>query len=217
MLKFYEERNRIEVGVDEVGRGCLAGRVYAAAVVWPNHIEDFDHTIIKDSKKLSDKKKLIAKDYIEENAIDFATAWVDEKTIDRINILQASQRAMHLAIDKLNVIPEYILVDGNYFKPYMDRNDDFVSFDCIPRGDNAYISIAAASVLAKVERDQYIVDLVKENPQYEKYGWVRNKSYGTKEHMEAIKKYGVTPHHRLSFGICKRYQNKNKNNFFKII
>ena len=215
MLKFYEERNRIEVGVDEVGRGCLAGRVYASAVVWPNHIEDFDHTIIKDSKKLSDKKKLIAKDYIEENAIDFATAWVDEKTIDRINILQASQRAMHLAIDKLNVIPDYILVDGNYFKPYMDRNDDFVSFDCIPKGDNAYISIAAASVLAKVERDQYIVDLVKENPQYEKYGWVRNKSYGTKEHMVAIKKYGITPHHRLSFGICKQYQNKNK--FFKII
>ena len=130
--------------------------------------------------------------------------------VDKINILQASQRAMHLAIDKLNVIPEYILVDGNYFKPYMDRNEDYVSFDCIPKGDNAYISIAAASVLAKVERDQYIVDLVKENPQYEKYGWVRNKSYGTKEHMAAIKKYGITPHHRLSFGICKQYQNIQK-------
>ena len=215
MLKFYQERNRLEAGVDEVGRGCLAGRVYAAAVVWPNRIEDYDYSIIKDSKKLSDKKKILAKHYIEENAIDYAVGWVDEKTIDKINILQASQRAMHKAIDNLSVVPDYLLVDGNYFRPYMDRNDNYVSFDCITKGDNEYISIAAASVLAKVARDQYIVDLVKENPEYEKYGWLKNKSYGTKQHLDAIKKYGITPYHRTTFGICKKY--KHFNSMFKII
>ena len=136
-------------------------------------------------------------------------------SIDKINILQASQRAMHKAIDNLSVVPDYLLVDGNYFRPYMDRNDNYVSFDCITKGDNEYISIAAASVLAKVARDQYIVDLVKENPEYEKYGWLKNKSYGTKQHLDAIKKYGITPHHRTTFGICKKY--KHFNSMFKII
>ena len=185
MLKFFQERNRLEAGIDEVGRGCLAGRVYAAAVVWPNRIEDYDYSIIKDSKKLSDKKKILAKHYIEENAIDYAVAWVDEKTIDKINILQASQRAMHKAIDNLSVVPDYLLVDGNYFRPYMDRNENYVSFDCITKGDNEYISI-----LYDVQQKSLVTNilrLVKENPEYEKYGWLKNKSYGTKQHSDAIK------------------------------
>ena len=196
----------ITAGVDEVGRGCLAGRVYAAAVIWPSIMPEDDEMwkLIKDSKKLSEKKRIVMKEYIEKTAIDYSVAWVDEETIDSINILQASQLAMKLALDKLTVLPEFILVDGNYFSLYCNREDDWVSHQCVKKGDNKYVSIAAASILAKVARDNYITELVDKHPYLEKYGWRKNKSYGTQQHRMAIREYGITKWHRKTFGICAR-------------
>lgn len=196
----------IEVGVDEVGRGCLAGRVYAAAVIWPSEMppEDEMWKLIKDSKKLSEKKRIMLQEYIQKTAIDYSVAWVDEQTIDSINILQASQLAMKKALDGLTVLPEFILVDGNYFSIYCNRDDDWVSHLCVKKGDNVYVSIAAASILAKVARDTYISELVDKHPYLERYGWRKNKSYGTVQHRQAIREYGITPWHRKTFGICAR-------------
>ena len=199
----HNQDNEIEAGIDEVGRGCLAGRVYAAAVIWPQRMYNDDWHIIKDSKKLSHKKRKIAEEYIKRNAIDYAIGYVDETYIDKYNILNASHKAMHNALDQLKVTPECIIVDGNRFKPYLNSELNFIPHQCILKGDSHYVSIAAASILAKVARDEYILKLIEDHPELEKYGWTKNKSYGTKQHMEAIRQYGVTQWHRKSFAPCQ--------------
>lgn len=177
-----------EVGCDEVGRGCLCGPVVAAAVILP---EKIDIKTINDSKKLSVKNRKELDTYVKENAIDFAIAEVAPDFIDQYNILNASIHAMHLALDQLKVRPEVILVDGNRFKPY-----NFIPHECIVKGDSKILSIAAASIIAKNYRDSLMEKLHDEHPEYD---WINNMGYPTKKHREAIKKYGVTPYHRMSF------------------
>ena len=204
MLKNYYKENYLEVGVDEVGRGCLAGPVVAGAVIWDPKIVQEPGFIIRDSKKISERKRYIIKDFIKENAIDSCVVSIDNKRIDSINILKASHEAMHKAIRGLRVEPELILVDGNRFPHYMDNNDNYIEHECIPGGDDIYCSIAASSILAKCERDTWINNLCDKYPELdEKYNWKKNKGYGTSAHMDGIKKYGLTEWHRKSFGPCK--------------
>ncbi|ULC59138.1 ribonuclease HII [Flaviramulus sp. BrNp1-15] len=178
----------IECGTDEAGRGCLAGPVTAAAVILP---EDFKNSILNDSKQLSEKKRDILKPIIEEQALNFGVAHVFQEEIDSINILNASILAMHKSIEKLIQNPEFIIVDGNKFKPFNN-----IPFETIIKGDGKYLSIAAASILAKTHRDIYMNQIHEEFPMY---NWKKNKGYPTKEHREAIKKYGITKYHRKSF------------------
>jgi len=214
----------LEMGVDEAGRGPMFGRVYASAVILPKDDDNFEHFKIKDSKKFHSKKKIQeVAEYIKENAIAWAVEYEDETVIDKINILQATQSAMHKSIKKvitqlenidastsenkikINYNDILLLIDGNYFKPLLINNKG-IKFELIKGGDNKYTSIAAASILAKVERDKYIEELCIENPELiEKYDISSNKGYGSKKHMEGIKKYGITKWHRRSFGICKEY------------
>ncbi len=194
--------NTLEVGLDEAGRGPLFGRVYIGAVIIPPD-ETFNQSFIKDSKKLSERKRLMAYDFIKENAIDYTSFYYDEKKIDEINIFKATYEGMHKALDNLLVTPEHILVDGCYFPIYMNNNT-VIPYTCVESGDNKYLSIAAASIIAKVERDKYIYKLCDENPYLKSlYHLDSNKGYGTAQHMEAIKTYGITKWHRKSFGICK--------------
>ncbi len=180
--------HHLEAGTDEAGRGCLAGPVTAAALILP---EDFHNSILNDSKQLSENKRENLKPLIEESALCFGVAHIFPEEIDKINILNASILAMHKAIDKLNIDLKFIIVDGNRFKPYHD-----VPFECIVKGDSKFMSIAAASVLAKTYRDDYMVQLHEEFPMY---NWKKNKGYPTKEHRAAIRKYGITKYHRKSF------------------
>lgn len=175
-------------GIDEVGRGVLAGPVVTAAVILP---KDFDNELIKDSKKLSEKKRKQAYDIIIESAIDYSVDFVGPDFVDDMNILEATMFGMHKSLSNLKTIPEHILVDGNYFNGYKD-----IDHTCVIKGDNTYYSIAAASILAKVTRDEYMKDLHKEYP---KYNWKSNKGYGSKEHITKIQSEGITPHHRKSF------------------
>jgi ribonuclease HII len=217
--KFYNIE-LVEIGIDEAGRGPLFGRVYAGAVVLPKD-DSFEHASMKDSKKFHSKKKIEdVAEYIKENAIAWAVEYEDEQTIDEINILQATQSAMHKAIkcvieqlfkkdnDLNNIL---LLVDGNYFKQYNALNKgktkvETVKYVTIEGGDNKFTSIAAASILAKVERDKYIEHLCMENPELiERYNIDSNKGYGAKKHMDGIEQYGITKWHRKSFGICKRF------------
>ncbi len=187
-LKLFWSGICIEAGCDEVGRGCLAGPVVAAAVIID---KKFDHDLINDSKKLTTKVRLELDQYIRENAVDFAIAEVPPSFIDQHNILNASIHAMHLALDQLKTRPELILVDGNRFHPY-----NFIPHECIVKGDSKVLSIAAASILAKNYRDQLMLKLHEEFPEY---AWDKNVGYPTKAHREAIKKHGTTPYHRMSF------------------
>ena len=193
---------QIQVGIDEAGRGPMFGRVYAAATILP--LEGFEHNKIKDSKKFSSKKKLMEiYNYIKENALAYSVCYEDEDTIDEINIRQSTLKAMNRCLKEINEIVDYdfILVDGCDF--YNLTNKGFV---CIEGGDNLYTPIAAASILAKVERDLYIEKLCEENPELdEKYGILKNKGYGTKKHLDGIRNYGITKWHRKTFGICKNY------------
>ena len=203
MLKQYLDGTKIEVGIDEAGRGCLFGPVTVAAVIWPQ--EDPDPTLeIKDSKKVGEKKRLILKDYIENNAIAWSVQFIAHEEIDKLNILQATMKGMHKCIDEIREQLEIdtILVDGNSFKMYTDENLDCMDHVCVVNGDNTYKSIAAASILAKTHRDNYIFELSKDNPELEKYGIPKNKGYGTKVHMDALKEYGSTNGHRMSFKPC---------------
>ncbi|MBD1263111.1 ribonuclease HII [Maribacter polysiphoniae] len=177
-----------EVGTDEAGRGCLAGPVTAAAIILP---KGFKNTVLNDSKQLSETKRDILRPFLEENAVCFGVAHIQPTEIDKINILNASILAMHKAIDQLTNDLKFIIVDGNRFKPYKE-----VPYECIIKGDSKYMSIAAASVLAKTYRDAYMARLHEEFPMY---NWKKNKGYPTKEHREAIRKYGITPYHRKSF------------------
>ena len=211
-VSYYNDDNIIEIGIDEVGRGPMFGRVYTAAVILPK--EGFDHSKMKDSKKFHSKKKINeVSEYIKENAIAWSIQWEDEKVIDKINIRNATHSAMHKAIkeiyDKENDKNYVLLVDGNDFKPYIVIKENIleqVSHDCIEGGDNKYTSIAAASILAKVARDAYIDELCVLNPELiEKYDLSNNKGYGTKKHMDGISEHGITEWHRRSFGICKTF------------
>ncbi|WP_300024238.1 ribonuclease HII [uncultured Maribacter sp.] len=186
LLKFY--RNINESGTDEAGRGCLAGPVTAAAIILP---ESFENSILTDSKLLSERKREMLEPLLKEKSICFGIAHIQPETIDKINILNASILAMHQAIDALSKKPEYIIVDGNRFKSYKN-----IPHSCIVKGDSKYLSIAAASVLAKTARDAYMLKIHEEYPMY---NWKKNKGYPTKEHRAAIKKYGATKYHRMSF------------------
>lgn len=189
LLPFYHNLFT-EAGLDEAGRGCFAGPVFAAAVVLP---KEFYHPLLNDSKQLTKEERELLRPIIEQESIAFAVASVDNEEIDRINILQASYKAMHLALGKLRVSPDILLIDGNRFKPYKK-----IPFYCIVKGDEIYASIAAASVLAKTYRDDYMMQLHNE---YEVYGWYNNKGYGTPAHRDAIAAHGLCKYHRRSFNI----------------
>lgn len=188
MLSLNFSEFEFECGTDESGRGCLAGPVTAAAVILPMH---FKNKLLNDSKQLSEKNREVLKPIIKSEAVTFGIAHVFQEEIDSINILNASILAMHKSIDQLKPIPDFIIVDGNKFKPYNN-----IPFETIIKGDGKFMSIAAASVLAKTYRDKYMCKIHVEFPMY---NWKQNKGYPTKEHREAIKKYGVTKYHRKSF------------------
>jgi ribonuclease HII len=188
MLKSFYHKKLTEAGCDEAGRGCFAGPVFAAAVILP---KNFEHSLLNDSKKLSEKDRYYLRPVIEESAIAFAVASVSNEEIDRINILKASFKAMHLAIDQLKKIPGLLLIDGNRFIQYKK-----IPHRCIIKGDGIYASIAAASILAKTYRDDYMQQL---HEQFPDYNWQNNKGYGTALHRKAIEEFGITPYHRKSF------------------
>lgn len=188
MLALKYQEKLLEVGTDEAGRGCLSGPVFAAAVILPNI---FFHPLLNDSKQLSEKQRQILRPYIEEHAIAYAVSYVFQEKIDEINILQASILAMHQSIDQLETVPEFIIVDGNKFNPYKD-----ILHKTIVKGDAKFMSIAAASVLAKTYRDEY---MIKINDNFPEYNWKKNKGYPTKEHRNAIREFGITKYHRKSF------------------
>lgn len=215
---FYDtEFAGYEIGIDEVGRGPMFGRVYSGAVVLPK--EGFDYSAMKDSKKFTSKKKLAAAaEYIKTHALYWAVSWENETTIDKINIRQATFKAMHQNVkkilEKINIGGKFttyddifLLVDGHDFKPYTIIDGDCftaINHDCVKGGDNKYASIAAASILAKVERDNYILELCEKYPVLcDRYGLDGNKGYGAKRHMDGIREHGITQWHRKSFGICK--------------
>ena len=188
----YLSNHELECGCDEAGRGCLAGPVTAAAVIFK---KDFFDELINDSKILNSTKRTHLKELIKENALTYNIAFLDAEKIDEINILNASILAMHHAIDKLTQQPEFIIIDGNRFKPYQD-----IPYECVVKGDSKYLSIAAASILAKTARDEYMEKIHEEFPMY---NWKKNKGYPTKEHREAIRKYGITPYHRKTFKLLE--------------
>lgn len=190
MLQPFYQDQLIEAGCDEAGRGCYAGPVFAAAVILPR---DFYHPVLNDSKQLTPEERHELKYFIKANAIAYAVAMVDNDEIDQINILRASLKAMHIALDKLRKRPSFLLIDGNYFTPYKK-----IKHQCIVQGDGIYSSIAAASILAKTHRDAYMKQLHKEFPHY---NWRRNKGYGTEEHRNAIQAHGLCRYHRKSFNI----------------
>ena len=205
-MKAYYYEDQVEAGVDEVARGCLAGPVFTSAVVWPKEVDPSDlNIIVKDSKKLSRRKRLILKDYIEEYALDYSVSSIDNNIIDNINIINATYKCMHNSLDKLNILVDHILVDGNRFEPYKDRNNEIVSHTCIVKGDDKYVPIACASILAKVYHDNYIEKLCDENEELNIYDWKNNMCYGTKKHIDAIKQNGLNKYHRKTFGICNIY------------
>ena len=190
MLKEYYKEGVTEAGCDEAGRGCLAGSVYAAAVIFP---AGYTNEELNDSKQLTDRRRKRLREIIERDALAWAVGIVTPEEIDRINILNASILAMHRALDMLKVRPESIIVDGNRFKPYHD-----IEHTCVVKGDAKYLSIAAASILAKTYRDDYMDSLAKEYPQYD---WTSNKGYPTKKHREALRLYGITPNNRKSYNL----------------
>ena len=190
MLASHYYQDMVEAGCDEAGRGCLAGSVYAAAVILP---PDYQNPDLNDSKKLTDKKRKALREQIERDAVAWAVGIVTPDEIDKINILNASILAMHRALDQLKVRPEAVIVDGNRFKPYQD-----LPYTTIVKGDGKYLAIAAASILAKTYRDDYMDALAEEYPQYD---WKSNKGYPTKKHRAAIKQFGVTPYHRMSYNL----------------
>ena len=224
-IRFNDNEDIMEIGIDEAGRGPLFGRVYSAAVILPKQNEKineegdtFNYACLKDSKKFSSKKKLIeVAEYIKKYSVSWKVTYEDEKTIDKINILRATLQSMHRSIrgviDNIdnNENDYYLLVDGNQFKPLMllnveDGTYNQVPYTCIKGGDNLYCSIAAASILAKVERDSYIETLCKNHNELDvNYGISKNKGYGTKQHLDGIKQHGISQWHRKTYGICRDY------------
>lgn len=208
-LKFYNDSCNIEVGLDECARGCLFGRTYTAAVIWnPEFLnsvaEDPNYALlhaIRDSKKMTARKRKEVSEFIKENCLDYSIQWADEREIDKINILKAVQRCFHTCLDSLNIAPDKIFVDGSYFHRYK-----YIPYECVEKGDNYYLNIASASILAKVAHDEYIEELCQEHPELiDKYDIGNNMGYGTKKHMDGIAKHGITNFHRRTFGPCKGY------------
>jgi len=207
MLESCYYKGKVEAGCDEAGRGCLAGSVFAAAVILP---EDYQNELLNDSKQLTEKKRYQLREMIERDAVAWAVGIVTPEEIDKINILNASILAMHRALDQLKVRPEAIIVDGNRFKPYFpsiansqepianSQKPSPIPHTTIVKGDGKYLSIAAASILAKTYRDDYMNRLDEEYPQYD---WLSNKGYPTKKHRDAIRQYGITPYHRKTFNM----------------
>lgn len=195
MLAFYREENKVICGIDEAGRGCIAGPVVAAAVILP---DDFSHPLLNDSKKLSEEQRNLLRPLIESAAIAFGVGIVDNKIVDEINILQATYRAMHLAIDRLKVLPDLLLIDGNRFRPYKN-----IAHKTIIKGDGKYMQIAAASVLAKTYRDEMMERLHLEFPAY---NWQKNKGYPTLAHRAVVKELGSCRYHRQTFQLLKPEQ-----------
>ena len=193
MLKSYYNKKGIEAGCDEAGRGCLAGPVYAAAVILP---KDYKNKILNDSKQISEKKRDLLRVEIEKEAIAYGVGVVDNFEIDKINILNASFLAMHRAVDQLKTTPELLIIDGNRFNPYPN-----IAHECIIKGDAKYLSIAAASILAKTYRDEFMFKIHQEYPIYD---WNKNKGYPTKKHREGIKEHGSTNYHRRSFRLLPK-------------
>lgn len=190
MLLSHYQTKFIEAGIDEAGRGCYAGPVFAAAVILPG---DFFHPLLNDSKQLNEKQRDLLRPIIEKESMAFAVAAIDNKVIDEINILQASFKAIHCCVDELKIKPGFLLIDGNHFKPYRS-----IPHQCIIKGDGKYASIAAASILAKTYRDEF---MQKIHPDFPQYGWNKNKGYGTATHRNAIEQYGLCDFHRKSFNI----------------
>lgn len=189
-LKYFFRKGLVEAGCDEAGRGCLAGPVYAAAVILP---ADFQHPLLNDSKQLSEEARNKLRPIIEEQALTWAVASVDHAEIDRINILKATFKAMHLSIDQLALRPELLLIDGNRFSPYLG-----IAHQCVVQGDATYACIAAASILAKTHRDEYMLKLHEEYPHYD---WKQNKGYGTAHHRRQMSLHGLSPYHRATFKV----------------
>ena len=190
MLKSYYYEGKTEAGCDEAGRGCLAGSVFAAAVILP---PDYQNEQLNDSKQLTERQRYQLRTVIERDALSWAVGIVTPEEIDRINILNASILAMHRALDQLQLRPEAVIVDGNRFKPY-----GHLPYTCVVKGDGKYLSIAAASILAKTYRDDYMKQIADEYPQYD---WKQNKGYPTSRHREAIRLHGITPYHRRTFNL----------------
>lgn len=198
MLKSHYHDGLVEAGCDEAGRGCLAGSVYAAAVILP---PDYENELLNDSKQLTERQRYELRDVVQRDALAWAVGIVTPEEIDRINILNASILAMHRALDQLTLRPQAVIVDGNRFKPYRDMlspDAPLLPYATIVKGDGKYLSIAAASILAKTYRDDYMLELADEYPQYD---WQRNKGYPTRCHREAIRQYGATPYHRRSYNL----------------
>ena len=213
MLESHYYDGLVEAGCDEAGRGCLAGSVYAAAVILP---PDYTNDLLNDSKQLTEKRRYALREQIERDALAWAVGIVTPEEIDKINILNASILAMHRALDQLQLRPEAVIVDGNRFKPWIPKEDSSqpesdsarpsspsgrsgeVPYTCIVKGDGKYLSIAAASILAKTYRDDYMNALAAEYPQYD---WLSNKGYPTRKHRDAIRQYGITPYHRRSYNL----------------
>jgi len=193
MLKSYFQKKLIEAGCDEAGRGCLAGPVYAAAVILP---KDYKNNLLNDSKKISEKKRDLLRLEIEKEAISYAVGIVDNHEIDKINVLNASFLAMHRAVEQLSQTPQLLLIDGNRFNTYPN-----IPHECIIKGDGKFLSIAAASILAKTYRDEFMFNA---HQKYPEYAWLKNKAYPTKTHRDAIKKFGITELHRKSFQLLAK-------------
>lgn len=213
-LSFWESNQQLEVGLDECARGCLLGRTYTAAVIWsPEFLEEVAEDDefewihkIKDSKKISEKNRNYLSERIKEHCLDYSIMWADEKTIDQKNILQAVQGCFHECLNDLKIVPDKIFVDGNIFNNYYDKDFNLISHTCIEKGDNTFLNIASASILAKVAHDKYIEELCAEYPELtEKYDIANNMGYGTAKHLAGIEKYGISEFHRKTFGICKNF------------
>ena len=204
--------SKLEVGIDEAGRGCLAGPVVAGAVIMP--LIDFDDEdseydldilrMIKDSKKMTKVNRDICRQYIEDIAIDYGVGIADNKEIDSMNILRATHKAMHRALNELNTTPDMIYIDGNSFTDYYDDDNELVDYKCVIGGDNEYFNIACASILAKEHHDKLIKDFVAADPRLDsRFDWLSNVCYGTQRHRDGIEEWGISKYHRQSFGICR--------------
>ena len=218
-LKAYQNSNLIELGIDEAGRGCLFGDLFVAGVILPNNIQELidEHKVtIKDSKKMSKKKREISREFIKKYALDYYICQISHQTIDEKNILKATLDGMHEVVRNIKMKPNKILVDGNRFNTYYDENNNIIEHECVIGGDDSYLSIASASILAKTSKDDYIQNIVENNQELEKYGLLTNSGYGTKKHIEAIKEYGISKWHRKTYSICNEEKTKLKNEKKKV-
>lgn len=211
ILKPYQNPHLIEMGIDEAGRGCLFGSLFVASVILPNHFEQLieeNNIMIRDSKKMSKKRRIESQAFIKEHALAYTIQEINSYEIDEENILKCTLNGMHQVVFKSKIKPDKILVDGNKFNPYYDEENNQIHHECVIGGDNSYLSIACASILAKTAKDEYIKKCVQEFPDLEKYDLVNNSGYGTKKHIEAIQKYGISDFHRKTFGICNGIMKK---------